>query len=163
MKEETEQIGRGRGEVLLEDEEAMVLKLAMQTLMGNYEKNPVKSRKLARDFGYQVGKDLARRFVSTDPSSTIEELSALLKRTGIGGMTWKEKGNRRIIEFCNSESYGARFYGKKELGIELGHLCSFKESLLEAVLEERTGRKFVVREIRRATPSNSCLFEILMS
>ena len=140
----------------LENEEASVIKLAMKTLKNHYGLNPGKYAKPVREIGYQLGVEFSKilRTNSTDLDRIIEEMGCYWVKHAIGEIRWADRENMLVeMKYCSdcfSRGYGAGYT-----------LCPFKEGLLKAVLEEKTGNKFEVLEMECCgTQSNNCLFKV---
>ena len=140
----------------VEEEEATVIKLAMKTLKDHYGLNPGKYAEPVREIGYQLGAELSKILRTKSPTidSVIDEMGRYWFRHAIGEISWADRDNLLVeMKYCSdcfSRGYGAGYT-----------LCPFKEGILRAVLEEKTGSKFKVHEIECCgTQSNNCLFKI---
>jgi len=119
---------------LSEPDEGRMIELAMQTLSEHYGMHHGRGRRAARVLGHQLGADLADRFVATNLTGVVEELSRFWKRNGIGEVVWHDKDNLELA---------VRFSGEME---DKQMLCPFKEGLIEAVLKKRLSEQVSVKE-----------------
>jgi predicted hydrocarbon binding protein len=148
---------RARGRIreepvqLSEPDEGKMIKLAMQTLSEHYGMHRGRGRRAARVLGHQLGADLAARFVSTDLTAVVEELSRFWKRNGIGDVVWHDKDNLEL-----AVRYSGETVEDKQM------LCPFKEGLIEALLKKRLSEQVAVKETECAgkQEGSNCIFKI---
>ena len=139
---------------LSEPDEGKMIKLAMQTLGEHYGMHRGRGRRAARVLGHQLGSDLAARFVSSDLTAVVEELSKFWKRNGIGEVAWHDKDNLELALRYTGESVD-----DKQM------LCPFEEGLIEALLKKRLSEQVSVKEIQCAGKQEglNCIFKITIS